>query len=54
MITRNRDFPERVIMLSDTFVAPTLDNLWNYLNHFYDKIEPLQKEQFAFEDTTDI
>lgn len=47
-------FPERVILLSDTFERPTLDNLWNYLSHFYDKIPPPQKEQFAFEDLAGI
>lgn len=48
------NFPERVIMLSDTMETPTLDNLWNYLSHFYDKIEPSLKEQFAFEDLAGI
>ena len=47
-------FPERVIMLSDTLETPTLDTLWNYLSHFYDKIEPSLKEQFAFEDLAGI
>lgn len=47
-------FPERVIMLSDTLETPTLDYLWNYLSHFYDKIEPRLKEQFAFEDMAGI
>lgn len=45
---------ERVIMLSDTLETPTLDNLWNYLRHFYDKIAPALKGQFAFEDTAGI
>ena len=48
------NFPERVIMLSDTMETPTLDNLWNYLSHFYDKFEPSLKEQFAFEDLAGI
>lgn len=48
------NFSERVIMLSDTLETPTLDNLWNYLSHFYDKIEASQKEQFAFEDLAGI
>ena len=45
-----KDFPERVILLSDTLEVPTLDNLWNYLSHFYDKVTPALKEQFCFED----
>ena len=49
-----KDMPERVILLSDTLEVPTLDNLWNYLNHFYDKISPDLKEQFSFEDLAGI
>lgn len=49
-----KDFPERVILLSDTLEMPTLDNLWNYLDHFYDKVAPALKEQFAFEDLAGI
>lgn len=49
-----RHFPKRVIMLSDTLEAPTLDNLWSYLSHFYDKIEPSQRERFTFEDLAGI
>ncbi len=49
-----KHFPERVIMLSDTLEAPTLDNLWSYLSHFYDKIEPSKKERFTFEDLAGI
>lgn len=47
-------FPKRVLLLSDTLETPALDNLWNYLSHFYDKIEPMQKEQFTFEDLAGI
>lgn len=47
-------FPKRVLLLSDTLETPTLDNLWNYLSHFYDKIEPTNKEQFTFEDLAGI
>lgn len=49
-----KDFPERVILLSDTLEVPTLDNLWNYLSHFYDKVTPALKEQFSFEDLAGI
>ena len=41
-------------MLSDTLETPSLDTLWNYLSHFYDKIDSSQKEQFAFEDLAGI
>lgn len=48
-----KDYPERVILLSDTLEMPTLDNLWNYLSH-YDKVTPDLKEQFSFEDMAGI
>lgn len=49
-----KDYPERVILLSDTLETPALDNLWNYLNHFYDKVTPALKDQFEFEDLAGI
>ena len=49
-----KEYPERVILLSDTLEVPTLDNLWNYLSHFYDKVTPALKEQFDFEDLAGI
>lgn len=49
-----KDLPERVILLSDALEKPTLDNLWNYLNHFYEKVTPALKEQFSFEDLAGI
>lgn len=52
--TAVKNIPERVILLSDTLEAPTVDNLWNYLSHFYDKIPPALKEQFSFEDLAGI
>ena len=47
-------YPERVILLSDTLEAPTLDNLWNYLSHFYEKVTPARRDQFGFEDLAGI
>lgn len=49
-----KDCPERVILLSDTLEVPTLDNLWNYLSHFYDKVTPAFKGQFFFKDLAGI
>lgn len=49
-----KQLPKRVIMLSDTLESPTLDTLWNYLSHFYDKIGPSRKAQFTFEDLAGI
>jgi len=49
-----KDFPERVILLSNTLEAPRLDNLWNYLGHFYNQVTPALKEQFCFEDLAGI
>ena len=45
-----KDIQERVILVSDTLETPTLDKLWNYLEHFYEKVTPDLKDQFAFED----
>lgn len=49
-----KEYPERVILLSDTLEIPTLDNLWNYLGHFYHQVPPALKEQFSFEDLAGI
>ena len=49
-----KDCPARVILLSDTLEVPTLDNLWNYLSHFYEKVTPALKAQFSFEDLAGI
>lgn len=49
-----KNFPARTILLSDTFAVPSLDNLWNYLSHFYDKLPENLKEQFAFENTAGV
>ena len=49
-----KDLPERVILLSDTLEVPTLDNLWNYLSHFYDKVTPALKDRFFFEDLAGV
>ena len=47
-------FPARTILLSDMLEAPSLDVLWNYLSHFYDRIAPAERERFAFEDMAGI
>ena len=49
-----REMPERVILLSDSLEAPTVDNLWNYLSHFYEKLSPPLREQFSFEELAGI
>ena len=49
-----KEIPDRVILLSDTLEVPTLDNLWNYLSHFYEKVTPALKDQFSFEDAAGI
>lgn len=49
-----KDLPARVILLSDTLEAPTVENLWNYLSHFYNQVTPALKEQFSFEDLAGI
>lgn len=47
-------FPEQVILLSDTLETPTVDNLWNYLSHFYGKVEKKRRDLFEFEDAAGI
>lgn len=49
-----REYPARVILLSDTLEEPTLDNLWNYLGHFHEKVTPALKDRFAFEDMAGV
>lgn len=47
-------FPQRVIMLSPALSQATLDNLWNYLAHFYEALPDDRKDQFEFEDLAGI
>ncbi len=49
-----KSFDERIILLSDTLETPTLDNLWNYLSHYYDKIPLSKRNDFQFEDLAGI
>ena len=49
-----KDIQERAILVSDTLETPTLDNLWGYLDHFYEKVTPARRDQFAFEDLAGI
>lgn len=49
-----QECPARVILLSDTMEAPTLDNLFNYLRHFYDQVPSSLRELFAFEDAAGV
>lgn len=48
------NLPRRVILLSETLEEPSLDNLWNYLGHFYSAIPPEQRSQFEFEDMAGV
>ncbi len=49
-----KQFPERVILLSDTLREPSLDNLWDYLSSFYAMLPSDQREEFEFEDLAGI
>ncbi len=49
-----KDYPQRVILLSNTMETPTLDNLWNYHKHFYNQLSDKQKNKFSFEDLAGI
>jgi MerR family transcriptional activator of bmr gene len=48
------EYPTRIILLSDTLITPTLDNLWNYLSHFYNNIPEPLREQFQFENSAGV
>ena len=41
-------------MLSPALSQATLDNLWNYLAHFYEALPDDRKDQFEFEDLAGI
>lgn len=47
-------FPKQVILLSDTLETPTVDNLWNYLSHFYGKVGAELRDMFEFENAAGI
>lgn len=49
-----KTLPARVILCSDTLCAPALENLWNYLGHFYEMVPPELRTQFSFEDQAGI
>lgn len=51
---RVRKFPRRIILPSDALEVPALENLWNYLGHFYGLVPPALRDQFAFEDQAGI
>lgn len=49
-----RNFPERVIMLSENLTMPTIDNLYNYHRHFYAQIDKDKHQQFSFADEAGV
>ena len=49
-----KDYEKRVILLSETLEEATVNNLWNYLSHFYTQISPEVKDDFSFEDLAGI
>ena len=49
-----KDFEKRVILLSKTLTSPSLDNLWNYLSHFYEQLGPELNDQFEFKDLAGV
>lgn len=49
-----KEFPQRVVLLSETMQTPTLDNLWNYHRHFYKQLPDDLKDDFSFEDLAGI
>ena len=49
-----RELPPRVILLSDKLTEPTVENLWNYLRHFFAQVGEERRGDFAFEDMAGI
>ncbi len=49
-----KHFSKRVIMLSETLDKPTLENLWGYLDNFYNQIPSQLREEYTFEDLAGI
>lgn len=49
-----KQFPQRVILVSDKLETPTLENLWNYHRHFYEQVSDRMKKEFSFEDLAGI
>lgn len=49
-----KDISERTILLSDYLETPTVDNLWDYLRHFYNQIPSSMQENFSFEDLAGV
>ena len=41
-------------MLADPVEKITVDDLWSYQRHFYQRLSPGQKKQFAFEDLAGV
>lgn len=49
-----KEFPQRIAMLADPVERITADVLWSYQRHFYQRLSPEQKQQFAFEDLAGV
>lgn len=49
-----KNFPQRVILLSENLQEPSLDNLWDYHRHFYAQVGQEKREEFRFEDLAGI
>ena len=49
-----RELPERAILLSQTLEQPTLDNLWRYLDHFYEQVGEARRGEYEFEDVAGV
>lgn len=49
-----KQFPQRVILLSDTMQKPTLENLWDYHCNYYNQLSETERNGFAFEDLAGI
>lgn len=49
-----KQYPQRVILLSNKMETPTVDNLWNYHRHFFEQVPDKLNDKFSFEDLAGI
>jgi len=52
--TFTKKFPKRIVMLADPVEKITVDDLWSYQRHFYQRLSPGHEKQFAFEDLAGV
>lgn len=52
--TFTKKLPKRMIMLADFVEKITVDDLWSYQRHFYQRLSSEQEKEFVFEDLAGV